>query len=305
MASDLQFGVALITGDDGATHERNGWPVHLETALLAEKMGFDRVWVLDELFWRGEEGSSQGQGFWEGVAMGGAVAAATNTIGVGTWVLSALHRNPALTVKAIETIDEISGGRATFGFGAGHGGDQGRTFGYPLDKTIGRYAEALEIVIPAIRSGRADFSGEYHSVDHLINRPRGPQGSAIPILLGGHGPRTIGLAARYADIWSGFSVGSSMPKAYVERIEILERACEAIDRDPASIGRSVSAVVAPTGETPPEWLQGHLTGSPQQMAENLLRFAEVGVTSVELWLWPYAPAVLEAMAPVMEIVRAG
>ncbi len=86
---------------------------------------------------------------------------------------------------------------------------------------------------------------------------------------------------------------------------MLERACDEIDRDPATIGRSASAVVAPTGETPPEWLQGHLTGSPQQIAEDLARFADVGITSVEIWLWPYSLELLEAFAPVMEILQSG
>ena len=41
--------------------------------------------------------------------MTGAVAAATSRVKVGTWVLSALHRNPGITAKAVETLDEISG----------------------------------------------------------------------------------------------------------------------------------------------------------------------------------------------------
>ncbi len=297
--------MALAIGDDLATGEHRGWEVHREVAILAERMGLDTVWVPDELFWRKEEGSSEGSGWWEGAAMAGAIAAVTSTIGVGTWVLSALHRNPGLTVRTIETIDEISGGRAIFGFGAGHAGDQGRTFGYPLDKTVGRYEEALQVVIPALRGGHVTFAGEYHSAEHLINRPRGPQGAAIPILLGGHGPRTIGLAARYADIWSGYTVDATMPESYVGRIEMLERACEEIGRDPASIGRSVSALVTPTGAPAPTWLDEPITGSAEQMAETLARFEDVGATSVELWLWPYSVETLEAMAPVMEILRTG
>lgn len=303
--TDLQFGVPLVIADDLTTQERTSWEHTLEIALLAEQMGFDTIWIPDELFWRNEEGSKDGIGWWEGVAMAGALAAATTTIGIGTWVLSALHRNPGLTVKAIETIDEISGGRTIFGYGAGHAEDQGRTFGYPLEKTVGRYEEALQIVVPLLRAGHAEFSGEYHSAADQISRPRGPQGSAIPLLLGGHGPRTIGLAARYADIWSGYSQGSSAPESYVERIKLLDEACERIGRDPGSIGRSASAVVAPTGEEAPGFLAGELTGSPQQIAEDLLRFADVGITSVEIWLWPYTKPTLEAMAPVMEIVRAG
>ena len=57
------------------------------------------------------------RGWWECVSVIGAVAASTTTIGVGSWVLSALHRNPGLTVKAAETLDEISDGRFVLGLG--------------------------------------------------------------------------------------------------------------------------------------------------------------------------------------------
>jgi alkanesulfonate monooxygenase SsuD/methylene tetrahydromethanopterin reductase-like flavin-dependent oxidoreductase (luciferase family) len=71
------------------------------------------VWTPDELLWRRPE--SPPQGFWEGIAMAGAIAAVTSRIKVGTWVVAALHRNPGITAKAVETLDEISGGRFVFG----------------------------------------------------------------------------------------------------------------------------------------------------------------------------------------------
>ena len=76
-----------------------------------------RIWVPDELLWRPPDGEAQG--WWECVAMTGAVASATSRIKVGTWVLSALHRNPGITTKAVETLDEISGGRFVLGLGSG------------------------------------------------------------------------------------------------------------------------------------------------------------------------------------------
>ena len=80
----LQFGIPLVISDDFESHDRTSWDHTLQIALLAEEMGFDNIWVPDELFWRSEEGSREGIGWWEGVAMAGALAAATTTIGIGT-----------------------------------------------------------------------------------------------------------------------------------------------------------------------------------------------------------------------------
>ncbi len=114
-------------------------------------MGFDTVWIPDELLWRQADGSVHG--WWESVAMTGAVAAATSRVKVGTWILSALDRNPAITAKAVETLDEISGGRFVSGLGSGHAGKQAHAFGLPEDDVIGRFGEAVEIIVPLLRAG--------------------------------------------------------------------------------------------------------------------------------------------------------
>ena len=159
---------------DGSTPR---WIEIRELALRAEAIGFDTVWVPDELLWRREETGTHG--WWECVAMTGAVAAATSRIKVGTWILSALHRNPAITAKAVETFDEISGGRYVFGLGSGHAGSQAHAFGLPEDHVVGRFEEAIEIIVPLLRNGRADFEGTFHAardLEHLTVGPR-PGGS--------------------------------------------------------------------------------------------------------------------------------
>ena len=184
---------------DGSTPR---WVEIRELALRAEAMGFDTVWIPDELLWRQADGSIHG--WWESVAMTGAVAAATSRVKVGTWILSALHRNPAITAKAVETLDEISGGRFVFGLGSGHAGKQAHAFGLPEDHVIGRFEEALEIIVPLLRAGRADFEGTYHAARDLEQRPVGPRPGRIPIMIGAGGPKMLRLAARHADIWSWY-----------------------------------------------------------------------------------------------------
>jgi alkanesulfonate monooxygenase SsuD/methylene tetrahydromethanopterin reductase-like flavin-dependent oxidoreductase (luciferase family) len=238
--------------------------------------------------------------------MAGAVAASTHRIKVGTWVLSALHRNPGLTAKIADSIDEISGGRFIFGLGAGHAGTQGEAFGFPLDKTVGRYEEALEIIIPLLREGNASHDGEYHSASDLIQRPRGPRRNEIPIMLAGHGPRNIGLAVKHADIWSAFATERSLPEAFSDMMETVNEACEEQDRDPSTLGRSVGVFVEATGVHIGEDLGfgAPLAGSPQEIATQVHRFAEMGFTMLELVVLPDTDESVELMGEVLQILDA-
>ena len=146
----VKIGLVLPMLEAPGSDEKPEWESIRLIARRAEELGFDTVWIPDELLWRVDDWPGPG-GWWECVAMAGAVAASTSRVEVGTWVLSALHRNPGLTAKVAETLDEISAGRFLLGLGSGHAGRQGEAFGYPLDKTIGRFEEALQIIVPLLR----------------------------------------------------------------------------------------------------------------------------------------------------------
>jgi alkanesulfonate monooxygenase SsuD/methylene tetrahydromethanopterin reductase-like flavin-dependent oxidoreductase (luciferase family) len=135
--------------------------------------------------------------------MAGAAAASTSRIKVGTWVLSALHRNPGIIAKTAETLDEISGGRFVFGLGAGHvWPGQSHAFGLPEDRIFARFEEALEIIVPLIRQGYANFEGAFHAAREVPQHPVGPRPNRIPLLIGGNRPKGQRQAALRADIWS-------------------------------------------------------------------------------------------------------
>ena len=296
----LKLGMVLPMFETVPTGEKVPWSAIREQALLAEEIGFDTVLIPDELLWRPAAWSGP-RGFWECVSMTAAVAAATSTIEIGTWVLSALHRNAGLTAKVVETIDEISGGRFLLGLGAGHAGKQGEAFGFPGDRTIGRYEEALQIIVPLLREGRADFHGEFHSAIDLEQRPRGPRPGGVPIMLGGHGPRTMRLAVQYADIWSAYATESSLPGVFDTMLAGLDTACGAAGRDPGSLGRSIGVWVESTDDHGVEAadLGVPITGTAEEIAGTLSTFAEMGVTRLELMVWPNTLAAVEAMRPVV------
>jgi alkanesulfonate monooxygenase SsuD/methylene tetrahydromethanopterin reductase-like flavin-dependent oxidoreductase (luciferase family) len=299
----IELGIVLPMEESWTDGSTPRWAEIRGLALRAEAMGFDTVWIPDELLWRRPDGSVHG--WWECVAMTGAIAAATSKVKVGTWVLSALHRNPGITAKAVETIDEISGGRFVLGLGSGHAGKQGHAFGLPEDHVIGRFEEALEIIVHLLRAGRADFEGTYHAARDLEQRPVGPRPRQIPIMMGAKGPKMLRLAAAHADIWSWYVEERSDLAEFAPRLAALEAACLEVGRDPASIGRSAGIIVEPTDVTgAAEELATPVRGSAEEIAEALRAFHAGGFTQVEILLWPRTLPALEAMAPVLELLDA-
>ena len=301
LVRSFELGLVLPMGEsfvDGATAR---WVEIRDLAVRAEAIGFDAVWVADELLWRSTHGETHG--WWECVSMAGAIAAATSRVKVGTWVLSALHRNPAISAKAVETIDEISGGRFVLGLGSGHAGRQAHAFGLPEDHVFGRFEEAVEIIVPLLRGGRADFEGTFHAARDLEHRPVGPRPGRIPIMIGAKGPRMLQLAVRHADIWSWYVEERSDLTEFGPRLEALLAACDSAGRDPATIGRSAGIIVEPTPVTGAADVLGvPVRGTPEEIADALRVFGVAGYTQLELILWPPTIAALEALAPALELL---
>lgn len=299
--SRFEIGVVLPLMQYGPERMTARWPDIRALAIRAEEIGFDTIWTPDELLWVYPDRPAQG--VWDGVSMAGAIAAVTSTATIGTWVMSALHRNPGIIAKTAETLDEISGGRFLFGLGAGHAWPgQAHAFGLPEDHVFDRFEEALEIIVPLLRDGRADFTGTWHAAHDLTQRPVGPRPNGIPILIGGNGSRGQTAAARHAEIYSCYIEENASVAEAAPRLASLEAICAEIGRDPASIGRSVGMYVDPLA--PAGTRASRLSGSAEAMADSARAFRDAGFTRVELMLDPGTMAALDALAPVLELLRA-
>jgi alkanesulfonate monooxygenase SsuD/methylene tetrahydromethanopterin reductase-like flavin-dependent oxidoreductase (luciferase family) len=297
----FEVGVVLPIMQFGPERTTPRWPDLREMALRSEALGFDTLWTPDELLWRVPD--KEPQGAWDGVSMAGAVAAVTSRIRTGTWVLSALHRNPAIIAKTVETLDEISGGRFIFGLGAGHSWPgQAHAFGLPEDRIFDRFEEALRIIVPLVRAGYADAEGEFHVARDLPQRPVGPRPGRIPLLIGGNGPRGQRAAALHADTWSCYAEERAHVDELAPRLATLVRICDEVGRDPATLGRGAGVSVNPL--LPSGARQDVISGPPEEIADALRSFREAGFTQVDIMLGPGTIEAFDAMAPVMELLRA-
>jgi len=301
----FEIGVVLASWRSTVDGTTVPWTETRALALRAEQIGFDALWIPDELLGRLVKDGPR-YGFWDGVAVSAGLAAATSRIKIGTWVMSALHRNPGMIAKNAATIDAISNGRFVLGLGAGHAGTGAHAFGLPEEDIYDRFEESLEIIVPLLRTGRADFAGTYHVARDLEQLPPGPRPGAIPLLMAAHGQKGYRHAARHANIWSCYATERSDVTELGPRVTALEAACAEVGRDPSTVGRSAGVVVAPLANAGYEGGFGTaITGSADQIADAFRTFQAAGFTQLEFLVEPQTLAALEAMVPVLELLDAG
>jgi alkanesulfonate monooxygenase SsuD/methylene tetrahydromethanopterin reductase-like flavin-dependent oxidoreductase (luciferase family)/predicted kinase len=149
---------------------------------------------------------------------------------LGTLVTPVTYRAPGLLAKMVATLDALSGGRVFCGLGAGWWDRE--HWGFGLDfPPAGQRLDQLELTIETMRAlwapGTKAYEGDRVKLPETTCYPR-PTGS-IPLIVGGSGDRTLGIAARLAD-------GCNVPA----RLDLLDRklprlkaACEQAGRDQA------------------------------------------------------------------------
>lgn len=277
------------------------WESIGERASVAEAVGFDSFVFEDALLYRDAESS---RGCWESASIAAALAASTSRIEIGPSVTNAPYRSAALTAKIAETIDEISGGRYIFGIGAGNTPDDYEPFGFPTDHRYSRFAEAIEIIHGLLKGGTVDYAGQYHSARGAELVLRGPRPQGPPIIIAAAGSKMLRLVARYADGWNWWtSDHRSATETLRPIIEELERACDEVGRDPATIRRSLDLyVVDPLNRIDDESV---VTGTADEIGQTLLGLAELGFEEIRCDVYPRTVEGIEAMKDVVDLVHAG
>lgn len=153
--------------------------------VLGEELGYERCWVYDE-----------GLATRDVYITLAAIAAATTRLQLGTGITNPYTRHPAATAAAIASLDEMSGGRAFLGIGAG-----GSLTLDPLG--IERHAP-LATVRDVIIACRRLLDGETVTMNGRGFDLRGahlgfPARPGIEIWLAGRGPKMLALGGETTD----------------------------------------------------------------------------------------------------------
>jgi F420-dependent oxidoreductase-like protein len=232
-----------------------------------------------------------------------ALAARTDRVRLGTLVSPATFRHPSVLAKNVVTVDHVSGGRVELGLGAGWHEREHRSYGFEFPPTrtrMARLAEQLEIVTRSWTEETFSFAGDHYQLEDLRALPKPVQRPRPTLLVGGGaGPRSLALAARYADEYNTTGVP---PEELPDRRRRLEDAWRDAGRDPATarlslmttcvVGRDraevterVERVLAVTGrdgradeviDQRPNWL----VGTVDQVATRLGELEAAGVGRV-------------------------
>jgi probable F420-dependent oxidoreductase len=282
------------------------WSELRELAEHAEAGGLDALWLPDHLLFRREDGrDGVTRGLHEAWTTLTALAVATSRVEIGPLVLAMPFRNPALLAKMAVELDEVSGGRLTLGVGCGWHRPEFEAFGFPFDHRVSRFAEAMQILVPLLRTGRASFVGRYHRAVDAELRPTGPRPGRIQLLIAGKGPRMLSLVARYADAWNAAWYGPLADSAELEeRLARLDRALRAEGRDPATLDVTVGLFVhfpdLPGTEQAPATA---IRGEVEDVAAELAKYAERGIKQVIVHIWPRTPAAVDRLAAAAQLAR--
>lgn len=299
----MKLGVMPSLGENSFDGRTPRYADIQEMARAAERAGLDSFWLADHLIYRYPERDESG--CWEVFTFMSAVAAVTSRITIGPLVACTSFRNPALLAKMADALDEISSGRFILGLGCGWHEPEYDAFGYPFDHRVGRFEEAMAIIAPLLRDGRVDFHGQYYEATNCVLSPRGPSPSGPKIWIGAKAPRMLELTAKYADAWN--TVWHIDPAVVLERYAPLKHACAAVGRDLSTLELTAGTFVRlpePGEEAKDDGKS--ITGTPEEVAEKLQAFAEIGVTHLIVILRPSTtPAAIERFARVVEIMDRG
>lgn len=262
-------------------------PVALaEHARKVESLGYAELWSADHI------------GSVDPLAPLLAAALATTTLRVGPLVLNNEFHHPALLARTAATTDRLTGGRLTLGFGTGYQLSEHTATGIelrPPGPRVTRLGESLAAIRSLLDTGAAHVDGEHHrlAIDDLGVRPVQDH---VPFLVGGHGRRVVGLAARYADIYQFTGLAHAADGAIsipgFDLAELDQRAAwlrEAAGERDAEIERSALVqAVAVNGDLPQDFglsaetlaeIPFVMAGSVEQLVDKIERLRErLGIT---------------------------
>lgn len=269
------------------------WPEIEARAIQAERNGYDSIWLYDHLFHRFDGRPTVG--FHECWTTLSALAAVTNRVELGTTVLCAGFRNPALLAKMATTLDTIADGRLVLGIGAGWHEPEFDGFGVPFDHRARRFEEALQVLQPLLRHGETTFHGTYYDIEQSEILPRGPRPEGPPLLVGAFGPRMMRLTARYADQWTTDWLGPE--DKLRDQLARVHEACRLERRDPATLTITGGVTVAypDLGELP-GWMStpgSYLTGDADDLGGRLAVYADMGVDHIITNLYPFTDEAID------------
>lgn len=260
---------------------QQSWDDLFEVARHAADTGWDGVWVADHFMPSFGPVDRPMLECWTLLA---GLATVVPRVRLGSLVSGNTYRHPAVLANMVATIDHLSGGRVVLGLGAGWQQNEHDAYGIDFGdvrQRLQRLEEACAVVRHLLDDPRTTFVGQHYSVTDAPLEPK-PLQAHLPLLVGGGGERvTLRIVARWADEWNTWGT----PDVLVAKGSVLDRHCDAVGRDPATVHRSAQVIIDLDGAFPFGRPMPIVRGGVSEIRQLLADFAEAGVDEFILPDW--------------------
>ena len=255
----------------------------LESACLAEELGFDAVLVNDHIIVDSTPGVVESWGnTYDPLMVLSYIAARTTRIRLGVSVLIMPYRNPIATAKMLATLDQLSGGRAIAGVGVGWNEAEFNALGVDFHERGARTTEYLRLWQACWAPGTTTFRGRFFDFEDMHINPKPVQQPHLPIWTGGSSRPALRRAAEFAQVWQP----TATPLAdLINNQTYLQEACSKIGRRDIPGTRMSFRVnlseITGSNSTGAERPVGQ--GSVEQIGEDINKFQqEAGVEAFQI-----------------------
>jgi probable F420-dependent oxidoreductase len=252
------------------------------TAVRAEQLGYDSVWVSDHVVVPRANIGYLGEGVFDPLMTLGVAAGATRRVRLGTTVLIVPYPNPVVTAKMVSTLDALSGGRVILGIGVGWMAAESAMLGVPFAERGAMTDEYLAAMRELWTSPDPSFTGTYTQFRELTFEPKPVQKPHPPIWVGGDSRAALRRAAEIGAAWHPINRSPEQLRAGTAEIA---RLCQARARSipPVLSPRHDVCVLGPGQPARPSARPGHaLVGEPPVVIDRLRELADCGAEHVVL-----------------------
>ena len=253
-----------------------------DTAVRAEQLGYDSIWVSDHVVVPHANVKNFGQTIFDPMVTLAVAAGATRRVQLGTTVLIVPYRNAVVTAKMVSSLDALSDGRVVLGIGAGWVAAESAMLGVPFAERGAMTDEYLEAMLELWTKPEPSFSGKYTQFSGLVFEPKPVQQPHPPVWVGGHSKAALRRTVQFGAAWH--PINRPPDELRAGRAE-LARLSQARGRavPPAITLRNDVRVLRRGQAVPPSAHAGRvIAGEPEALVDQITELAECGVEHLVL-----------------------